>query len=577
MIVGIYYQQGKYKEFYEYVLSNNLNNKDSLSSLISSAIYTSLTDDKNLTIDYCERILKLEKNNAIAISLKIAALSKLGKLKDALELATKSLEMHSGNLGIIEEVYNIFFKLGLYNSCELALNTALKLHPDSFRVKTKLFLTKKFSCDWEYISQHSHIVSRIGLLEPTEPFACLAIEDNPYNQLERSKIYLNSIMPAQRTLIKQKKHDKVRIGYFSSDFFEHATMHLLSGLLREHDLDHFDIYIYDFSLYGDDKMSDFVQSAKFKYFNINNHDEESIIKLIRDHQLNIALDLKGFTRDSRPRIFTYGLAPIQVNYLGYPSTFGSDHMDYIIADRIIIPENLKDAYSENIIYLPNSYQPNDNTRPQSKLDVHREDFGLPKDSFVYCSFNQTYKIGQEEIKLWAKILYNVKNSCLWLYCPNLDLRPKFIEQFSSFGIDENRIIFADIVDNQIHMKRLALADLMLDTFAVNAHTTASDSLWMGVPVVTKIGLQFAARVCASLLTASNLEQLITKTNEEYASIAIKLGNDSSYYAHIRTKLSSNLKELPLFDTTTYTRNFEQAMKRITCLSLHDKVEDIYVE
>ena len=269
-------------------------------------------------------------------------------------------------------------------------------------------------------------------------------------------------------------------------------------------------------------------------------------------------NLKGYTFNSRTKLFAYRLAPIQINYLGYPGTLGASFIDYMIADKILIPKEQRSNYSEKIIYLPNSYQPNDNKREISKKITTKNDFGLPNDSFVFCCFNTTYKITSEELNIWSSVLKKVQNSILWLIDTNEIAKKNLINNFQENNIDQKRIIFAKNFSHHEHLERIKHADLFLDTFNYNAGAVANDALWCGLPVLTHQGQSYVARMVSSLLTAIDMPELITTTGDDYEQCALDLATNSKKLKSIKAKLALNKDNTSLFKTELFTSNLETA-------------------
>jgi predicted O-linked N-acetylglucosamine transferase (SPINDLY family) len=295
-------------------------------------------------------------------------------------------------------------------------------------------------------------------------------------------------------------------------------------------------------------------------------------------EIDIAIDLKGFTRNCRPNIFAEGCAPIQVSFLGYPGTMGVGYMDYLIADHMLIPEEKQHHYSEKIAYMPNSYQVNVSKRSVSEASLLRHELGLPSTGFVFCCFNNSYKITPSTFTGWMRILNSVEDSVLWLYEKNNKTTKNLIREARKFGINEDRLVFATHMPVEEHLNRIKEADLFIDTLPCNAHTTTSDALRMGLPVLTCMGNSFAARVTASLLNAVNLPELITTTQEQYELLAIELATHPEKLKIIKDKLVDNLSTAPLYDTLLFTRHLESAY-----LTMYDRYQrgldpdHIYVE
>jgi len=305
---------------------------------------------------------------------------------------------------------------------------------------------------------------------------------------------------------------------------------------------------------------------------------KDVAMLARSLELDIAVDLGGFTQNNRTEIFAMSAAPIQVNYLGYAGTMGTDFMDYLIADPTLIPKERQHCYSEKIVYMPNSYQVNISKRIVSEASLLRHELGLPNTGFVFCCFNSNFKITPSTFTGWMRILKAVDNSVLWLFEKNNHTTKNLIKEAVRFGIDEDRLVFATHMPVEEHLNRIKQADLFIDTLPYNAHTTASDALRMGLPVLTCMGSSFASRVAASLLNAVNLPELITTTQEEYESLAIELATNPAKLKIIKDKLVDNLPTAPLYDTPLFTRHLESAY-----LTMYDKYQQgldpdhIYVE
>jgi predicted O-linked N-acetylglucosamine transferase (SPINDLY family) len=279
-------------------------------------------------------------------------------------------------------------------------------------------------------------------------------------------------------------------------------------------------------------------------------------------QLDIAVDLKGFTQGCRPGIFAARAAPLQVNYLGYPGTMGAEYMDYLIADRTLIPAGAEAHFREKILYLPHSYQVNDSQRPIAHKELSREEFGLPQKGFVFCCFNNSYKITPDIFDIWMRVLRQVEGSVLWLYEDNLPASGNLRREALRAQVGAERLIFAQRLPVPEHLARLRTADLFLDTLPCNAHTTASDALWAGVPVLTRLGEAFAGRVAASLLNAIGLPELITVSGDQYEALAVDLATDAQRLARLKRRLAQNRLTTALFDTRRFARYLEAGYRQM---------------
>ncbi|MET0375049.1 MAG: hypothetical protein ABW128_12445, partial [Rhizorhabdus sp.] len=350
---------------------------------------------------------------------------------------------------------------------------------------------------------------------------------------------------------------RLRIGYFSADFHDHATMYLMARLFELHDRDRFAVHAYSYGPDQDDAMRRRLRGAVEEFRDIRHLGDRDVAELARRDAIDIAIDLKGYTNGTRSGIFAFRPAPVQISYLGYAGTMGADFIDYIVADPVVIPPRLRDAYSEKIISLPHSYMANDDRRPIADRPVTRADMGLPEHAFVFACFNNSYKISAELFDIWMRLLGKVEGSVLWLLRANRWTQANLAREAARRGIDPARLVFADKLAQAEHLARQHLADLFLDTFAFNAHTTASDALWGGLPVVTKLGESFSARVAGSLLSGVGLPELITHSAQDYERLAFELTTDRDRLAGIRAKLAAQRLTAPLFDSARFTRHIEQ--------------------
>jgi predicted O-linked N-acetylglucosamine transferase (SPINDLY family) len=442
--------------------------------------------------------------------------------------------------------------------------------------------TKMQICDWgNYCLLLKKIINKIRKKEKASvPFFVLSLSDDPSLQKESAEIFVHdqhSVTNLLPEINRYSSHKKIRIGYFSADFYNHATMHLLADVFEYHNNDQYELYGFSFQDAENDEWTEIVKEKFNKFFDVSKKSDEEIALMARNIQIDIAIDLKGYTAHSRPDIFSYRTAGIQVSYLGYPGTMGTKCIDYIIADKTLIPKNMQQYYSEKIIYLPNSYQANMAERAISQKEFQRKEMGLPDDAFVFASFNNSWKITPETFDSWMRILLSAKGSVLWLLSTNSIQIKNLSNEAELRGVNGNRLIFASFLPIEEHLKRIQLADLFLDTFPYNAHTTASDSLRMGLPLITRSGNSFASRVAASLLNAIDLPELITTTKEEFELLAIDLANNHDKLLQIKNRLLNNLSVSPLFNSKLFTQHLETAYKTIYKRYLDDLPPDhIYI-
>ena len=351
---------------------------------------------------------------------------------------------------------------------------------------------------------------------------------------------------------------KIRIGYFSADYYDHVVMHLMAELFERHDRSKFELIAFSFGPESNDEMRRRVATSFDEFIDVRNKSDKDVALLSRDLEVDIAVDLMGFTANGRPGIFALRAAPIQVNYLGYSGTMGADYIDYIIADPIVIPEESKQYYCEKIVYLPNSYQVN-SKRSISDKAFTRAELGLPPMGFVFCCFNSNYKITARVLDCWIRILKKVEGSVLWLFESDAKAASNLRQEVLTRGVNPERLIFAKRLPLLgEHLARYRSADLFLDTLPYNAHATASDALWAGLPVLTCLGETFAGRVAASLLNAIDLPELVTTTPEAYEAFAIELATHPDRLKEIKQKLAKNRLTTPLFDTELFTKHIQTA-------------------
>jgi predicted O-linked N-acetylglucosamine transferase (SPINDLY family) len=410
-----------------------------------------------------------------------------------------------------------------------------------------------------------------------EPWTLMALEDRPERHLIRAKHNFNALYQRQEDRITpQKRQDKkIRIGYFSADICHHATMILLWPLIVRRNKERFELYLYNYAGDIEDAITAQTQRLVDCYRDIKKMNEEECINLARSDELDIAIDLKGFTRDARLSLFARRIAPIQIAYLGYPGSMGATCFDYLVADKTLIPKQERQYYSEDIIYMPHSYQPSDNARPVADHSFTRAELGLPDQGFVFACFNANYKIQPREFAIWMNLLKHVNGSVLWLYKSNDTAAANLRSKAEEFGVAQERLIFAEPMATKLHLARLRCADLFLDTFNVNAHTTASDALWIGLPVLTKPGRSFTARVGASLLNAIEMPELIAQDEQDYEAKAFYYATNPDAYQAMRQKLWDHRLTTPLFDSDGYVRAFEERMEQVYLASLEEsKLADI---
>jgi predicted O-linked N-acetylglucosamine transferase (SPINDLY family) len=417
-------------------------------------------------------------------------------------------------------------------------------------------------CDWRNFNQECGDLIRATLAgqKCAPPFALIPIASSLEAQLASSRTFARDRYPARPPLWRGEAyaHDRLRVGYFSSDFHAHATAALVAGLLESHDRSRFEVTAFSYGPPSDDPWRRRLEAGVERFLDVSSRTDDEIASLARKMEIDIAVDLKGFTTGARTGIFALRPAPVQAAYLGYAGTLGTDYIDYILADPVVIADGHERHYSEKAVLLPGCYQANDSKRPIASRDFSRAELGLPANGFVFCCFNGGYKITPDVFDAWMRLLAAVPGSVLWLLAGPATAQDNLRSAARDRGVDPGRLVFAPVMEPDLHLARHRAADLFLDTFHCNAHTTASDALWAGLPVVTLLGETFASRVGASLLRAVGLPDLVATSVAQYERLALKLATEPGSLEEVRARLTANRETHPLFDTVAFTRDLERA-------------------
>jgi predicted O-linked N-acetylglucosamine transferase (SPINDLY family) len=510
-----------------------------------------------------DKALSLNPNYAEAWSNKGNTLYELKRYDEAIACHDKALSLNPYYAEAWSNKANTLNELKRYDESIAHLGKALSLKSDISWILGDLLYTKMRVCDWSGFEDYLEGITQQVLAnnEAITPLPLLSLSDSPELHKRSSEIYLQSTYPANTVLgpiLKHSENQKIRVAYYSADFHNHATGYLMAELFELHDKSRFELFGFSFGPITNDEMRQRLEKSFDQFIEVVNKSDMEVAQLSRDLNIDIAVDLKGFTQDLRTGIFAYRAAPIQVNYLGYPGTMGADYIDYIIADKVLIPLDAQSGYTEKIVQLPNSYQVNDRKRLISDKQITRQELGLPENAFVFCCFNNNFKILPATFASWMRILKAVEGSVLWLFQDNPWAVENLKREALNHGVDANRLIFAEKMPLSDHLARHRQADLFMDTFPYNAHTTSSDALWVGLPVLTRMGQSFASRVAASLLNAIGLPELITTTPESYEALAIELAKHPEKLATIKEKLAKNKLTSSLFDTPQFTKDLERA-------------------
>ena len=504
----------------------------------------------------CEQALKIDPCNEDALRLKGDIFFEIKDYQNALAVYNKLLIINTNLSDVWFSKGQLYSEMKEFDLAHDAYQKTLQMTPNREFLLGMLVQNGLQMCSWSALKGVGYN-KKVAI-----PYNFISIKDDKKLIKKSLEIYAKSLQGNIKREVQNidVPNKKIRLGYFSADFHNHPTAYLIAELFECHNKEEFELIAFVFGRNTPDEMRARLQNSFDRFIDLNGMTDQEAAKLSRDMQIDIAIDLKGYTKEARPRIFMYGAAPIQVSYLAFPGTMGSDSFDYVIADLVVIPNDMQDGFSEKVIYLPNSYQVNDRNRKISSNIRSRKQFGLPDSGFIYCSFNNNYKITADTFDGWIRILSAVQDSVLWLYEDNRFAKKNLIEYAKLRGLDASRLIFAGPMELADHLARYRIADLFLDTSPCNAHTTASDALWAGLPLLTTIGKSFAARVAASLLSAVGLPDMIANSQKEYEEIAIELGKNPAKLGEIKSRLESNLLTKPLFDTPQFTKHLEAGYK-----------------
>jgi predicted O-linked N-acetylglucosamine transferase (SPINDLY family) len=587
---------------YEKALAIDENNSK---AYFGTAIVLQELNRNEEALNYYEKSIKLNNKDHVALNNMAVILVKEKKFKDAEGFYLDSLAINSQYEEALFNLGNLYYELkntqlakiyykktieinpkkidAIYNLAniyseekmfEQAINLCKKINNvnKNYRnIESLIFSLKMKICDWSFYSEENEKIEKnIGSGKFISPFFLLSIcndlniiLNNTLNFNKKNyKVQHNNINLLENLEKKVSNKNHIKIGYFSSDFHAHATSYLMLEFFKLHDKEKFDVHLFSFGPNTNDGMQVFLKNSGVYFHEVSGLTDAQIIEKSKNLKIDIAIDLKGYTQNNRFGIFEQRLAPIQMAYLGYPATTGSENIDYFIADEILVPHEYEKFYTEKIINLPICYQVND---PKQWLKVPTSlkiEHGLPLDKFIFCSFNNNYKITPMMFDVWMSILNDVLDSVLWIYIDNETASRNLLNEANKRGISTDRIIFASPLGYLDHLSRLVHADLCLDTFPYNAHTTASDLLWSGVPVVTLQGKSFASRVASSLLNEVGLNDLVADTTEKYKTIAVKLANDPlKLRVYKNILIRENIKK-NLFNTRKFCDEFENILKNI---------------
>lgn len=470
----------------------------------------------------------------------------------------------------IKNLADAYCKLDKYSDAIVLYKQGLAIEPDNIELLNGLVITLKNDCVWDDLEMYRERLLKKAGENITEgkppmitPFASLSMWLDFKGQYDIAVNHaahtFKQYKPDPKYIFNKNKKDKLRIGYVSADFRDHPVTHLVSGVLEKHHRDRFEIFAYSIGPNDNSIYRERVKKGVDYFVDLHKVPTEHCADKIYQDNIDILIDLMGYTQYARPEIFALQPAPIQIGYVGYPGTSGTPFMDYYIADKIIVPPEEAPYFSEKLIYLPDTYYSTDDKMQIAEQGLTRAECGLPENAFVYCCFCTHYKLEPKAFSAWMKILNAVDKSVLWLFSRTTSFEANLRNFAAKHGVDPTRLIFAGRQSKEKHLARHEHADLFLDTLIYNAHTTAVDSLWTGLPLLTLLGNSMATRVSASLLTAVELPELIAPSLEQYIERATYYGKNPTALQNLKLKLKEKIKSAALYNTERYVTNLESAL------------------
>lgn len=536
----------------------------------SSELYSALADmcvmlmRPDEAIQYFKRAIEINPLEYANYNNLAALMFSLGQKTQALEIYERAAKANPRSATPHQNIAGIHIQDQDFGLALRYLNTAYELGSTSPYILGMIAHAKVYCCEWEGIDT---LIDKIQSSVPintqvSNPFPPIAYLDNQKYLTKVAADWSSAKYPESNffpAFQPRGKGGKLRVGYFSADFHGHATSLLIAGLLEQHDKSKFETFGFSFGPDSNDELSNRVRQTFDHFIDIKSLSDRAVAAYAREVGLDIAIDLKGFTQNSRTAIFAERVAPIQINYLGFPGSMGTAYIDYIVADDYVIPHGCEQDYTEQVLRLPHCYQPNDRLRPIATTVYDRVGQGLPEDAVVLCSFNNNYKITPAVFDIWMRVLGQFPSAVLWLLKDTDIAEANLRKEAQSRGIDSSRLVFAPRLSPPEHLARHQCADLFLDTYPCNAHTTASDALWANLPLVTCSGNSFASRVAGSLLTNVGLANFITTNLLDYENRIVSLLSNPAEIAAARTHLTEKKLKLPLFDTKQHAANWQELL------------------
>ena len=547
--------------------------KDFFEAYLNKAIVLKNIKKFDEGIKCFEECIKLEPQNPkiyFNLGNLFTEFEKYQKAKDAYDKAIffkdKFAEAYDARGDVMQELSKIYADDEKFELSIKDFQEAYKINENLDYVYGKIVYSKMLLNDWSDFDIQLKII-KDGLKNNKRiiiPFPLLSLIDDPQINKNNSIIYAKTYVPILSKNFKKKEthNNKIKIGYFSADFNAHAVSQLIYKMLKLHDRKKFIVYCYAFGFAEKDIIHKNIEQHVDVYRDIRDITDHEAVLLARKDEIDIAIDLQGYTAKQRTGIFANRAAPIQINYLGYPGTMGANFIDYIIADKKLIPENSQKFYTEKLVYMPDSYQVQNDDLKAAEITPSKIELGLPENCFIFCAINNNYKILPEVFETWMKLLNKVEKSILWLLETNKIAKNNLLKEAKLRKINSDRIVFMKKTTYDVYLSQIKHADLFLDTFTYNAGATASNFLWMDVPILTKTGQTYTSRMATSLLYSIGLPELITKSTEEYEKLAIDLATNLEKLNSIKLKLKKNKLQKPLFNTEIFTRNFEEGLEKV---------------
>jgi predicted O-linked N-acetylglucosamine transferase (SPINDLY family) len=516
----------------------------------------------NEALASADRGLSFNSEFALGWRTRGDCLRHLQRNDESLAAYDRAIGLESDMVAALAGRARVLHELKRHDEAAQSWSKLLRLAPDYDCAKGHVAYEKMLVCDWSGLDTLAQSIEQdieAGRMS-AEPFGYQALSHSAQNLRRCAELSIQRECPRLPPLCPPGAydHDKIRIGYLCGEFREHATSALMAELFELHDKQKFQWFAFDNGWDDGSAIRQRIAVAFDRIVDISRLSDAQAAAAIRQNEIDILVNLNGFCGRDRNGVFSRQPAPVQVNYLGFPGTMGAEYIDYILADPIVIPPEHEAFYAEAIAWLPDCYQVNDSQRRIADNTPVRSAVGLPEDGFVFCCFNNSFKITEDIFDVWMRLLNKVGGSTLWLIEDNAAAVRNLRREANRRGVDPSRLVFAPRLKSAEHLARHRLADVFLDTLPYNAHTTASDALWVGVPVLTCLGSTFPGRVAASLLHAVGLPELVAYSLDEYEALALRLAQDPALLSSMKSKLAQNRDTCPLFDSKRFARHIEAA-------------------